>query len=268
MTAEIHAAAAVDAQNAARRASRGRTHVALFHVRTHRRSAETRYQTILDGLNAAAVAAVEQMGWSASLHAAGEESEQQLQRASREADIVVILGGDDVEPALYGQPDRRPRHTDYQHRADRTQIAVVMEAVRSRRPLLGVCRGMQLMNVALGGTLHQHVGGHRGPDAAPFVVSRVAGVASLSAGLRPPLLCIHHQAVDQLGHGFRVALQAADGVVEAITHDSLPFLGVQWHPEHPSTAAQQLPALLRVVHGMGRALSASDERRSMVRSAT
>ena len=181
--------------------------------------------------------------------------------------MVVILGGDDVEPALYGQPDRRPRRTDYQRRADRTQIAVVMEAVRARRPLLGVCRGMQVMNVALGGTLHQHVGGHRGPDSAPFVESRVPGLASLSAGLRPPLLCAHHQAVDQLGQGFRVALQATDGVIEAISHDSLPFLGVQWHPEHPSTSSQHLPALLRVVHGMGRALAAADDRHSVVQGA-
>lgn len=244
------------------------THVALFHVRSRRRPAESGYQAVLDALNSSAVAAVEQLGWSASLHAAGEEPEQQLQRASREAEVVVILGGDDVEPELYGQPDRRPRRTDYQRRADRTQIAVVMEAVRSRRPLLGVCRGMQLMNVALGGTLHQHVGGHRGPDSSRFVESRVPGLGSLSPGVRPPLLCAHHQSVDQLGQGFRVALQAADGVVEAITHDSLPFLGVQWHPEHPSTAPQQLPALLRVVHGMGRVVTAAADPRSLAHGAT
>jgi len=233
------------------------THVALFHVRTRRRSADARYQALLDTLNASAVAAVEQLGWSASLHAAGEESELQLRRASCEADIVVILGGDDVEPSLYGQPDRRPRRRGYQRRADRTQIAVVMEAVRSQRPLLGVCRGMQLMNVALGGTLHQHVGGHGDTGVDPFVETRVPGLASLSAQLRPPILCTHHQAVDQLAPGLRVSLQAADGVIEAVEHDSLPFLGVQWHPEHPATASLQFAALLRVVHSRGRSGSAS-----------
>lgn len=228
-------------------------HVALFHVRTRRQAAAAGYQTLLDALNASAVAAIEQVGWTASLHAAGEAPEPQLKRASREADVIVLLGGDDIEPLLYGQSDRRPQRTAYQRRADRTQIAVVMEAVRSRSPLLGVCRGMQLLNVALGGTLHQHVGGHRSTGVDPFVATDVHDLHAVSPRLRQPLLCTHHQAVDELGHGLRAIAHSRNGVVEAVEHESLPFLGVQWHPEHPSVAPEQFIELLRIVHRRGAA---------------
>ncbi|WP_314650430.1 gamma-glutamyl-gamma-aminobutyrate hydrolase family protein [uncultured Microbacterium sp.] len=221
-------------------------HVALFHVRSRRPSA-VGYQALLDTLNASAVAAVEGLGWSASLHAAAEDPEGDLRRASAEADVVVILGGDDIEPGLYGQDDRRPRRTGYERRADRMQIAVIMDAVRAGRPLLGVCRGHQLLNVALGGTLRQHVEGHRAAAGDPYVVTPL-DLDAVAPGLAPPALCTHHQAVDELGAGLRALIRADDGVIEAIAHEQLPLLGVQWHPEHPSTAPTQLAALLRAVH--------------------
>lgn len=228
-------------------------HVALFHVRTRRPRAGAEYQRMLDALNTAAVTAVQDMGWTASLHASGSDSEHSLRRASREADVVVLMGGDDIEPSLYGQDDRRPTRTAYERRADRMQIAVVMDAVSQRRPLLGICRGHQLLNVALGGTLHQHVPGHRGADGDPFVETAVPGIATLAPGLLPPALCIHHQAVDELGRGLHPVLHSEDGVIEAISHESLPFLGVQWHPEHPAVARAQLTGLLRAVHRRGAA---------------
>ncbi|MFJ4172535.1 gamma-glutamyl-gamma-aminobutyrate hydrolase family protein [Microbacterium sp. NPDC089696] len=228
-------------------------HAALFHVRTRRPRAGAEYQRLLDALNASAVAAVEDMGWTASLHAAGSDPEHSLRRASREADVVVLLGGDDIDPSLYGQSDRRPIRTPYERRADRMQIAVIMDAVSQRRPLLGVCRGHQLLNVALGGTLRQHVPGHRGAGANPFVDTAVPGIATLAPGLQPPALCTHHQAVDELGRGLHAVLHSDDGVIEAITHESLPFLGVQWHPEHPASARAQLTGLLRAVHRRGAA---------------
>lgn len=237
-----------------------RRHVALFRVRRRRPAAAAEYQRLLDMLDSSAVDAVTGLGWTASLHAAGEDPEPQLRRATQTADIVVILGGDDVDPSLYGEPDRRPQHARYERRADRTQIAVIMEAVRSRRPLLGICRGHQLLNVALGGTLHQHLGGHRAAGADPFVTTAVSPLDAVAADLDAPTLCTHHQAVDRLGDGLRVTARARDGVVEAITHESLPFIGVQWHPEHPSTAAGQLTALLHEVVRRGDRVHGRDAR--------
>ena len=228
-------------------------HAALFHVRTRRSRAGAEYQRLLDALNASAVSAVQDMGWTASLHAAASDPEHSLRRASREADIVVLLDGDDIDPSLYGQGDHRPTRTPYERRADRMQIAVIMDAVSQRRPLLGICRGHQLLNVALGGTLRQHVSGHRGGGADPFVATAVPGVATLAPGLQPPALCMHHQAVDELGRGLHAVLHSDDGVIEAIAHESLPFLGVQWHPEHPAVARAQLTGLLRAVHRRGAA---------------
>ncbi|WP_449407105.1 gamma-glutamyl-gamma-aminobutyrate hydrolase family protein [Microbacterium maritypicum] len=142
-------------------------HAALFHVRTRRPRAGAEYQRLLDALNASAVAAVEDMGWTASLHAAGSDPEHSLRRASREADVVVLLGGDDIDPSLYGQSDRRPIRTPYERRADRMQIAVIMDAVSQRRPLLGVCRGHQLLNVALGGLCASTCRGTAAPARIP-----------------------------------------------------------------------------------------------------
>lgn len=222
-------------------------HVALFHVRTRRAGAAAGYQALLDTLNDSALAAVEGLGWSASLHAAAEDPETELRRASRDADIVVILGGDDIDPGLYGQEDRRTKRTQYERRADRLQIAAIMDAVGAGRPLLGLCRGHQLLNVALGGSLRQHVSGHRGPGADPFIATPL-DLAPVAPGLRGPALCTHHQAVDELGEGLVVLARSDDGVIEAIAHETLPLLGVQWHPEHPLTASSQLGALLQAVH--------------------
>lgn len=222
-------------------------HVALFHVRTQRPRAAAGYQALLDTLNDAAVAAVEGLGWTASLHAAAEDPEPELRQASRDADVVVILGGDDIEPGLYGQSDRRPRRSPYERRADRLQIAVIMDAVGTGRPLLGLCRGHQLLNVALGGSLLQHVPGHRGPGAEPFIATPL-DLSTVAPDLRGSALCTHHQAIDELGEGLVALTRSRDGVIEAIAHESLPLLGVQWHPEHPITAETQLGVLLRALH--------------------
>jgi len=227
--------------------------VAILHLRTTRPAAPA-FQAELDMLNAATAQAVRELGWRPHLVATAEVTSAETLAAAREADMVVLMGGEDVDPRLYGGADDYPGAGPHEARADGVQIAVALEAVQQRRPLLGICRGLQLLNVAFGGTLVQHlptVHNHRahGRPADPFMPTHVLldAEAGLGVDVDPddPVLCTHHQAVDQLGNGLRVAARAADGVIEAVVHETAPITGVQWHPEHPRTAASQLTALLR-----------------------
>ncbi|MEU0357664.1 gamma-glutamyl-gamma-aminobutyrate hydrolase family protein [Streptomyces cyaneofuscatus] len=150
-------------------------------------------------------------------------------------DGVVIAGGADVEPARYGAtPD--PRTGPPARERDAWELALIEAAIELRVPLLGICRGMQLLNVALGGTLHQHLDGHTGGHAVfgGHPVDPVPGTAYAAAVPEQTTVpAYHHQAVDRLGTGLIASAHAPDGTVEALElpdHESL-VLGVQWHPE-------------------------------------
>lgn len=164
-------------------------------------------------------------------------------------DAVVIAGGPDVEPARYGA-ERGPRTGPAAVERDAWELALIEAALLGGVPVLGVCRGMQLLNVALGGTLVQHLDGHAEVVGVfgSHVVSPVAG--TLYAGLVPEAVSVptyHHQAVERLGEGLVVSAWAVDGTAEAV---ELPagagfVLGVQWHPEMGED--------LRVMRGLVRA---------------
>lgn len=162
-------------------------------------------------------------------------------------DGLVLAGGGDIDPARYGAP---PHETVYAVHPDRdaSELALAALVVEQGTPTLAVCRGAQVLNVALGGTLHVHlpdvVDGtvvHRKalelqgmPGPTPHEVDVVAGslLADVMQATRVTPMSWHHQAVDRLGEGLRVVARAADGTVEALEHDSHPWLGVvQWHPE-------------------------------------
>ncbi|GHF40002.1 gamma-glutamyl-gamma-aminobutyrate hydrolase [Streptomyces mashuensis] len=160
----------------------------------------------------------------------------------RRLDGLLLAGGDDLDPALYGAPPH-PRTGRPVPERDRWELALLAAALDQRVPVLGVCRGMQLMNVHAGGTLVQHlpdVVGHDGhnPKAGTFTDHTVTPVpGSLTArllGPHPrPVATHHHQAVDRLGEGLRVSAHAEDGTAEAleyVAHDGFA-LGIQWHPE-------------------------------------
>ncbi|MFF9196280.1 gamma-glutamyl-gamma-aminobutyrate hydrolase family protein [Streptomyces sp. NPDC014779] len=149
-------------------------------------------------------------------------------------DGLVVAGGADVEPARYGA-EADPRTGPPARDRDSWELALIDAALAAGTPLLGICRGMQLLNVALGGTLVQHLDGHteavgvmgRHP-VTPVPGTRYAAVVPE----RTEVPTYHHQCVDVLGKGLVASAHADDGTVEAV---ELPgpgwVLGVQWHPE-------------------------------------
>ncbi len=155
-------------------------------------------------------------------------------------DALVLVGGGDVDPARYGQqPD--PATSGVDAGRDASELAVLEAALRADLPVLAICRGMQLLDVHLGGTLFQHVpdvvghDGHqpaRGCFADVEISTEAGSMVSKVMGETATVRCSHHQAVDALGDGLIVTARAADGLVEAIELPAARFVvGVQWHPE-------------------------------------
>jgi putative glutamine amidotransferase len=177
---------------------------------------------------------------------------------------VLVLGGGDIDPRRYGGNSREPTLDNICPEADAAELAVIQDAAGRGIPVLGICRGMQLINVAFGGSLHEDLGAgsvHRllaahpapagtGMAAHAVVVSPgtlLADALGRMAGPTLPVQSGHHQAVRKLGRGLRISAAAADGVIEAVERlDGQPgwLLGVQWHPEAPGTEPGQFRALL------------------------
>lgn len=155
-------------------------------------------------------------------------------------DGVVIAGGQDVDPRRYGSVPG-PRSTALDPERDEFEIALVRAAIAAEIPLLGICRGAQVLNVALGGTLvddlpagageaHSFLGypaGHRSHGVRVLPGTELRGVV----GPELRVNSFHHQCVAELGVGLAVAAVAADGVIEAVELPGADVLGVQWHPE-------------------------------------
>ncbi|MEV3855752.1 gamma-glutamyl-gamma-aminobutyrate hydrolase family protein [Streptomyces sp. NPDC050095] len=149
-------------------------------------------------------------------------------------DGVIVAGGPDVDPQRYGA-ERDPRTGPAATERDAWELALIRAALTSGTPLLGICRGMQLLNVALGGTLTQHLDGHV-TEVGVFGRHTVSPVPGTRYGDLVPgdtdVPTYHHQAVDRLGKGLVASAHAADGTVEAVELPGMSWvMGVQWHPE-------------------------------------
>ena len=155
-------------------------------------------------------------------------------------DGLVLTGGGDVDPGAYDeQPD--PRTAGVDQTRDSSERALLAAALEADLPVLAICRGCQVLNVELGGTLHQHVPdvvGHLAHRSAPSVFGPVevettpGSITAAVFGATPTVLCSHHQSIRDLGRGLVATAATDDGVVEAVELPSRRFvLGVQWHPE-------------------------------------
>lgn len=159
-------------------------------------------------------------------------------------DGLVLAGGGDVDPFRYGAPAHHPAVYGVDPIRDESELRLVKAAIGLGMPVLAVCRGMQVVNVALGGTLHQHLPDIQGIDlhGHPTKQSSVLHGVKVSEGTRLAAACgpevlrctsHHHQGVDRLGAGLTEVAWSGDGLVEAIELDDEDawIVGVQWHPE-------------------------------------
>jgi putative glutamine amidotransferase len=179
------------------------------------------------------------------------EPSTDAEAALKDVDGLMLTGGDDVAPSLYGEPPH-PTIVEAEPGRDAFEIALVKAARDQKIPIFAICRGVQVLNVACGGTLVQDIASEvpgalphslKVPPNQPITLAHEVWVEKdtlLSQLIRDRLegdVCEvnsrHHQAVKTVAGGFKVSATAPDGVVEALEDPSQPFcLGVQWHPEN------------------------------------
>ena len=155
-------------------------------------------------------------------------------------DGLILCGGVDVHPKYYGEPIDGSVNID--DKRDSAEMELVRAFLAAGKPIFGICRGCQLLNIYFGGTLVQHLPtfeGHTAETDGVYIPhAATAEPGSLLAevyGTEFTVNSHHHQAVKDLAPGFRVTMRSADdGVVEAIEHETLPIFAVQWHPERMS----------------------------------
>ena len=162
------------------------------------------------------------------------------QRVAALLDGLVLIGGGDLDAARYGdQPD--PRNGGTSRRRDELELGLADAALAQDLPILAICRGMQVLNVSLGGDLVQQLPDLLGtprhqPQPGAFgpvtVVTEEGSTVRRLFGERAEVLCSHHQAIDRIGQGLVVTARSDDGVIEAVELPGRDFVvGVQWHPE-------------------------------------
>jgi len=163
------------------------------------------------------------------------------------ADGVVLGFGSDIAPARYGGAGHE-KLTPVSERRDAFELGLAAAVIEAGLPVLGICRGMQLINVYSGGSLHRDLAGFYREDPETrtilphkrIVITPGTRVARLLDHETRRVNALHSQAIDRLGRGVRVAARDRNGIVQAIEHEALPFLvGVQWHPEYLPQVPEQ-----------------------------
>jgi putative glutamine amidotransferase len=199
-------------------------------------------------LNVQYVTAVESSGATALLLSPGH-SPDSIRRIVSLAHGLLLTGGEDVDPARYGQ-EPHPELGTVNPPRDEMEFTALEEALLRRMPVLAICRGCQLLNVALGGTLYQDIPSQLGGDVlheqtAPWNqrwhgarVEPGSGLHAIFGSTELSINSFHHQAVDRLARGLRASVWAEDGIVEGVEGVDHPWMyGVQWHPERGEAEA-------------------------------
>ena len=167
------------------------------------------------------------------------ENTESTRKALLECDGLLMPGGVDIEPARYGQKtEEKCGKIDLAR--DAAEWWMLETFLPTGKPVLGICRGVQMLNVFQGGTLHQHIenhsdfksrsnGCHKVNIVPGTLLEQILGTDSFTVN------SLHHQAVNSLGQDLETAAVSQEGIVEAVVHTRHPFcIGVQWHPEHMS----------------------------------
>jgi putative glutamine amidotransferase len=200
------------------------------------------------GNNIAYVRAIEEAG-SIPLLIPPIAEDDALTAIAARLDGLLLSGGGDLDPTLYGE-QRLPQCGPAEAERDLTELGLARRALAGKMPILGICRGHQLLNVALGGNLHQDIPtalpkalrhdqftGPRDFRAHTIRINASSRLAEILATRTYAVNSLHHQALNRLGNGVRVLARAEDGIVEAIEVRGHPFaLGVQFHPEELAPA--------------------------------
>jgi len=159
-------------------------------------------------------------------------------------DGLLLTGGEDVNPALFGE-EPHPRLKTVNDQRDVTEIALILEAQRRKTPTLGICRGIQVINVALGGSLIQDIpaqspaardhddGSGRQTRTHEITLDPASRMAAAIGATKCKVNSLHHQSVKEVAPGLHVTARSPDGIVEGVEADDRDWwaLGVQWHPE-------------------------------------
>jgi putative glutamine amidotransferase len=211
-------------------------------------------------VNGAYLAAVERAGATPLLLTPAHD-EESLRDLLSLCDGLLLTGGEDVDPARYGEPPH-PELDTVSVARDEMELRVLRDAMERGMPVLAVCRGIQLLNVAFGGTLVQDLPSQRpeglhhvqeAPITARWHDARVqpgSRLAGLLGAEELPVNSFHHQAINRVGTGLRPVAWADDGVVEGVeTGDGKWVVGVQWHPERGDPDAPEDDPDRRLLRG-------------------
>lgn len=159
-------------------------------------------------------------------------------------DGLILAGGEDVSPILYGEDARNTIKATYPKR-DKAEVAITERIIASGKPILGICRGLQLLNVIFGGSLYQDLSENKEafvkhiqetPSNHPIHTVNITEDSYMSSFLSDEVFVnsFHHQVIRDLGKGLKVGARSSDGVIEAIesVDESKNIIAIQWHPEN------------------------------------